>query len=414
MRHVIIGAGPAGITAAETLRQMDAACEIVLVGDEPEAPYGRMALPYLLQGAVDEAGLGLRPSPEHLHQLGVGFEQGRAAAVAPANHQVRLEDGRSLDYDRLLLACGARPVTPEIQGRDHEGVCTCWSLADARAIRKQIGPASKVVLVGAGFIGCTVLDALAHCSVELTVVELADDMLPRTLNATAAALVRGWCERRGVRVLTKTSVVAITAQSGSPPLRVSLDGSPDCEAHLVVLATGTRPAVDFLAGSGLAVESGVVADQHLCTSDPDVFVAGDAAQGPSLHGGGRSVHGVQPVAAEHGRVAGLNMAGRSVAYGGGLPMNLLDTLGLVSCTVGRTSGNGETDIAEALDRRTCRYLRLAFDGERLAGATTVGHEEILGPLRGLIQTGRDLGPWKGRLMQSPERAAEAFAACSFG
>ena len=141
MRHVIIGSGPAGVIAAETLRRADAAAEITLVCGEGEPPYARMAIPYLLKGDIDEAGTYIRKDPDHYGRLRIELVQARAQAVDTAGRAVDLGNGRSLPYDRLLIATGSRPSRERIPGIDLPGVQTCWTLEDARAILGRPGPA---------------------------------------------------------------------------------------------------------------------------------------------------------------------------------------------------------------------------------------------------------------------------------
>ena len=136
MQHVIVGAGPAGVIAAETLARLEPDSDVVLVGDEPGPPYSRMAIPYYLTGMIDEAGTHIRKTANHFEDLGIRVVQARAEAVAPADGRLQLVNGDSLGFDRLLVATGASAVKPPVPGLDSEGVHHCWTLADARAIAR--------------------------------------------------------------------------------------------------------------------------------------------------------------------------------------------------------------------------------------------------------------------------------------
>ncbi len=408
MHHVIIGAGPSGVAAAEQLRALDAAARITLVSGEAGLPYARMAIPYLLTGRVGEDGTLLRPEPDHYDKAGIALHQGMVTALDPEAGRIAFADGGSLDYDRLLLATGARPVRPPIPGLDLPGVHTCWTLDDAREIARLARPGAHVVLMGAGFIGCIVLEALAERGVSLTVVEMGDRMVPRMMNDVAGGMIKRWCEAKGVRVLTGTRIAGISAAAGDE-LAVELSGGQTLPAHLVVISAGVTPNVEFLAGSGILMDRGVLVDDRLRTSLPNVFAAGDVAQGPNLLGG-REVHAVQPTAVEHGRIAALNMAGIEACYQGSLQMNVLDTLGLISTSFGNWMGVPGGEGAEAVDLADWRYMRLEFDQDRLVGATSVGFTQHVGAIRGLIQTGVRLGEWKGKLMAAPQRVMEAYLA----
>ncbi|MBM3581986.1 MAG: NAD(P)/FAD-dependent oxidoreductase, partial [Alphaproteobacteria bacterium] len=134
MRYVIVGAGPAGVVAAETIRRRDPKGEIALVGDEPGEPYARMAIPYVLTGKIGEDGARLRKAKDHYKNLGIGYRSGRAEKLDRAGKQLVLADGSKLAYDRLLIATGASAAKPPVPGLDLPGVHHCWTMADARAI----------------------------------------------------------------------------------------------------------------------------------------------------------------------------------------------------------------------------------------------------------------------------------------
>jgi len=410
MRYVLIGAGPAGVVAAETLRKADPEGDILLLGDEPEPPYSRMALPYFLVGTIDEAGTYLRKSETHYDDLGITFRHARALKIDPAGKTVALEGGENVPYDRLMIATGSRTVPPPVPGIGLPGVHPCWTLADSRAIVGRAAPDSRVVLMGAGFIGCIVLESLIKRGVRPTVVEMADRMVPRMMNAAAGGLIKKWCATKGIEVLTSTKVTAIEdTGEARDPLRVVLDKGAPLRAALVVVATGVRPNIAFLEGSGIETDFGIRVDSHLKSSVDDVYAAGDVAQGPDFMGGW-SVHAIQPTAVEHGRIAALNMAGGNASYHGSLAMNVLDTAGLVSSSFGQWQGVEGGDSVERMDEERFRYIRLEFDGERLVGAICLGRTDQIGMLRGLIQSRVRLGEWKARLMEDPQRISEAYVA----
>ena len=410
MRYVIVGAGPSGVIAAETLRKVDRSGDITLIGGEPGPPYSRMAIPYYLAGGIDEAGTHIRKDAGHYDALDIRYVHGLAERVAPADRRLTLEGGESFPYDRLLVATGASAVRPPVSGLDLPGVHTCWTMEDARAIHDLAREGADVVLIGAGFIGCIILEALVERRVNLTVVEVEDRMVPRMMNAAAGAMLKRWCEAKGVRVLTSTRVTGVEGPgNGGGPLRVSLDPGAPVRADLVVVATGVRSNMDFVDGSEVKTATGIVVDDRLATSADGIFAAGDVAEGPDFSGGWM-VHAIQPTSADHGRIAALNMAGRDARYQGSLIMNVLDTAGLISASFGRWQGTDGGDFAEATDEAGYRYIRLAFDGDRLIGALCVGRTEHVGVLRGLIQSRVALGEWKARLAADPHRIMEAYLA----
>ncbi len=411
MQYLVVGAGPAGVIASETLREQDPASDITLVGDEPEPAYSRMALPYYLAGRIPEAGTHLRQNPGHFERLGINQLRARVRSLDTRARKLGLDTGDSLTYDRLLLATGAHPVAPPIPGLDQSGVHHCWTIADARQIAAGTGSGTRVALIGAGFIGCIIMEALVERGVQLDVLEMDERMVPRMMDQPGSDLIRQWCSRKGVRVHTSARVRALQPETGGG-LRLECEGAPDLSADLVVVATGVKPNIDFLDRSGIATGQGVQVDEHLRSSVPEVYAAGDVCEGLDWSTGGRAVHAIQPAASEHGRIAALNMAGVETAYQGSLNMNVLDTLGLISSSFGQWMDSPDGETASRIDPERFRYLRLQFEDDRLVGAIGLGLTQHVGILRGLIQSRLRLGVWKQRLMSDPTRIMEAYLACT--
>ena len=410
MQHVIIGAGPAGVIAADTLHTLDPDAQVVIVGDEHEPPYSRMAIPYYLIDRIDERGTYLRKSDKHFSARNIDVHQDRVASLDTKAGKVVLESGGDLAYDRLLIATGSRPVSPPIPGMDLPNVHPCWTLEDARQIAALAKPGAKVVLMGAGFIGCIILESLAARGVDLTVVELENRMVPRMMNDAAGGLIKRWCESKGVKVFTSTKIESIESGTGTSPLKLSLDDGQSLDADLVISATGVKPNVEFLEGSQVKTDFGIVVDNYLQTSVEGVYAAGDVAQGKDFSTGGYSVQAIQPTAADHGRIAATNMAGRKAPHQGSVNLNVLDTMGLVSSSFGLWMGVDGGDGAEQHDPDRFEYINLQFRDDVLVGASSLGLTEHVGVLRGLIQSKTRLGDWKQKLMDNPNRIMEAYLA----
>ena len=407
MNHVIIGAGPAGVVAAESIRRLQADASVTLIGDEPERPYSRMALPYYLINQIDESGTYLRKDSSHFAGINIDVRQDSVAAINRSKQQITLSGGGSLPYDKLLIATGSRPVSPPIPGMDLPGIFSCWTLDDGRNIAQRSKPGAKVLLMGAGFIGCIILEALVKSGADLTVVEMEDRMVPRMMDDTAGGLIKSWCQDKGVAVYTSTKVTVIEAAGES--FSVTLSTGETIPADLIVSATGVRPNVDIVAGTGVETDQGILINRNMQTNDPNIYAAGDVAQGRDFSTGEYSVQAIQPTAAEHAQLAARNMVGLSGAiHRGSVNMNVLDTLGLISSSFGLWMGSDGGDSAELLNRERYRYLNLQFDDDILVGATSLGLTQHVGVLRGLIQTKTRLGVWKQRLTEDPTRIMEAY------
>ena len=408
MQHVIIGAGPAGVIAAETLRKVQPDASIKLIGDEPEPPYSRMALPYYLTKKIKEDGTYLRKSKDHFKRNKIEVIRDRVSAVDGASKKIQLDKGGATGFDKLLIATGSHPVRPPIPGMDLPGVYSCWTLEDGRNIAGRAKKGAEVVLMGAGFIGCIILEALALRGVKLTVVEMEDRMVPRMMNQTAGNLIKKWCQDKGVRVHTSTKVESI--EKAGKKLKVKLDSGDQIDADIVISATGVRSNILFLENSGIETDFGVLVNDRLQTSRSDIFAAGDVCQGRDFSTGEYSVQAIQPTAADHGRIAAMNMAGLNSRHQGSVNMNVLDTLGLISTSYGLWMGVDGGDSVELNDPDRYRYLSLQFQDDVLVGAQALGLTEHVGVLRGLIQTRLKLGKWKRHLLNDPTRLMEAYLA----
>ena len=460
MKHLILGNGPAGVIAAETLRRTDPSAEIVLTGSEDAPPYSRMAIPYLLEGNIEESGTYLRKDPSHFARLRISERRGRAVALDTGARSILFADGSHETYDQLLIATGSHPLRPPIPGIDLPQVLTCWTLEDARAIAEHAKPGSRVVQLGAGFIGCIIMEALAARGVELTVVEVGDRMVPRMMTPKAGNMIRHWVESKGIRVITGAGIDRIdavgsdaprpgsgisqgplpaplgywpslakrasfralreriapsparAAPSDGPPLRVHLTTGTALDCDLLIVSAGVAPNVRFLEATPVHVAKGVLVNDRMETSVPGIFAAGDVAEAPDIFTGAHLVSAIQPNAADQARVAALNMAGQDVRLPGVLAINVLDTLGLVSSSFGQWWGTEAKDGVELVDEDHHRYLSLQFDQDVLIGATAIGLTQHVGVLRGLIQNKTRLGGWKDVLKAHPLRFPEAYVARS--
>ena len=411
MQHLILGAGPAGIIAAETVRKHAPADVITVVGDEREPPYSRMAIPYLLTGSVDENGTLLRRGTDHFAEQRITLLNGRAASVDTQARVVKLENGSQLPFDRLLIATGSSPATPPIPGIEGPAVHPCWTLADARAIQTLAKPGARVVQMGAGFIGCIILEALVSRGVKLTVVEMGDRMVPRMMGPVAGTMIKQWCEGKGITVFTATRVDAIE-RDDTPVLKVRLSNGQALEADLVISATGVRPNIGFLQDSGILCLQGVLTDEHLQTNVPGIYAAGDCAEAFDKITGRTIVSAIQPNASDQARVAALNMVGKRTELPGVTQINVLDTLGLISASFGKWDGVPGGEHVEVTDTAAGRHLSLQFDGDRLIGCNAIGWTQHVGAMRGLVEGQVRLGPWKDKLLRDPTLLMEAYLACS--
>jgi NAD(P)H-nitrite reductase large subunit len=413
-RHLIIGGGTAGLNAIRTIREEEREpSEITLVS--AERPYSRMVLPYYLGRSIAESHV-FTATPATLAAWKVRAVLGhRAVRLDAGARAVTLDDGAAVEYDDCLIATGSRAVRPRIPGADGPGVHSFWTLDDARAVIAGVAPGSRVVMVGAGFIAFTILNAILARGARLTVVEIAPRILPRMVDTACAGIVAHWLERHGVALRTGVTLTRIEEHRGRRKLHVKR-GEP-LVADVVIMATGIRTNLEWLEGSGveLAPDGGVLVDDHLRSSVATVYAAGDVARGRNLVTGAREVHAIEPTAQEHGRVVGANMAGREVSYPGSLLMNIVEVCHLDVASFGQWD-DAEADVFTAARPARAGYRKLLFRGTRLTGAIICGPAADIwttndvGMLKGLVYSGVDLSAWKAHLERNPFDVKAAFMA----
>src|SRR5688572_18006733 len=278
-RHVIVGGGTAGLNAVTTIRQYDRGqSEIYWVSSEQ--PYARMVLPYYLKGSMSETHC-YTARPSRLMQLGVEPFFGRRAVKLDTQANVlTLDDETEITYDDILIATGSSAVRAPVPGADGEGVHSFWTLDQAKGVIRNLSAGCHVVMVGAGFIAFTILNSIIARGAKLTVVEIAPQILPRMIDQQGAALVERWLVERGVTIRTNAQLSHIADTHGQK--RLSFQHGDDLLADCVIMATGIRTNLGWLDGSGVAINQGILVDDHLRSNIPNVYAAGDVAEGRDL------------------------------------------------------------------------------------------------------------------------------------
>jgi NADPH-dependent 2,4-dienoyl-CoA reductase/sulfur reductase-like enzyme len=400
------------MNAITTIRQYDrGASEILLVS--AERPYARMVLPYYLKGSISESHV-YTATLARLQTLDVQtyFER-RAARLDTQASILTLDDGTELPYDDLLIATGSSAVRPPVPGASDPGVHSFWTLEQAQNVVRGICQGCHVVLVGAGFIAFTILNAILARGAHLSVVEIAPQILPRMIDQQGAELVEQWLRDHGVTIRTNAQLTAIEDANAQKRLRFRESG--DLLADLVIMATGIRTNLEWLSGSGIEIKRGIVVDEHLRSNVPNVYAAGDVAEGRDLVTGQPAVHAIEPTAMEHGRIVGANMAGQPLAYRGSLLMNIVEVQDLEIASFGAWD-EAQSEVFSAFRPERPAYRKLLWQGDRLIGAMILGRAQDIwttndvGMLKGLVQSGVRLGDWKPYLRHNLFEIKRAYIA----
>jgi NADPH-dependent 2,4-dienoyl-CoA reductase/sulfur reductase-like enzyme len=390
MKTIVIGAGPAGVSVVETLRALDCQMELVMFSAEATLPYSP---PAMADHFMTGSGAHLWRGADWPVQMGVDYRSGvTVAAIEPEAHQVRLVGGEVVGYDRLVIATGSRLHAP-VEGADRPGVYNFKSLSAAESLVAQVrgGAARTAVIVGAGFIGMEIALLLCDLGVAVTLVEMLDQVMSSMLDAETAALALDLMRARGVTVRLGAKARAFIGNDKAAGIQ--MENGETIAADILIAATGVRPNLELLQGSGIAHGWGIKVDDRLRTSAPDIYAAGDAVEVPDRLTGEVYVHAIFPNAIEQGRVVGLNLAGYDTVYEGAERLNSLKHLGLPILAVGLKQGD-EVLRAQRNGRLRTIYLR----DQRVVGFQLAGEIRSAGILRALLLSGRDVRPFKARLL----------------
>ncbi len=391
MRIVVIGAGPAGVTVAETVRQYDKEAEIFLFTTEPFPPYSPPAIvDYFLTGEETHLWKGMDfPKRLDLEWRPVT----RVNEVRPETKEIVTELGEVIGYDRLVIASGSRLYAP-VEGSDRPGIYNFKSLTAAQELLDKVTTkvAKSALIVGAGFIGVEIALLLAEMALDVTQIEALDRVMPRMLDPETAEIALEILLDRGVDVRLNT---AATAFLGEEPVEaVELESGETFTADLIIAATGVKPNIEFLEGSGVETDWGVIVDDYLLTNIPDIYAAGDVAEAKDRITGERYVHAIFPNAVAQGRAAAYNLLGFDMPYEGADDMNSLKHLGLPIVAVGAMEGD------EVLRVRRGQILRKVYlKDDQIVGFRLAGDIGAAGILRSLLIRRSNVQPIKDKLLE---------------
>lgn len=390
MKIVIIGAGPAGVSAVETFRSYDRKAEIVMISAEPTMPYSP---PAMADHFITGSDTHLWRGSDWPQKMNLDYRKGvEVTALQPEEHRLKIKDGKELEYDQLVIATGSRLYAPVV-GSDLPGVHNFKSLSAAEAIVRQVrsGEAKAAIIVGAGFIGMEIALLLRELGVSVIQVEMLDQVMSAMLDKDTAAIALNLMRQRGVDVRLNTKAESFLGNGSANAVRLA--SGEVLEGDILIAATGVKPNLDFLGDSDLEHNWGIQVDDHLRTSAPDIYAAGDVVEVPDRLTGETYVHAIFPNAIEQGHVVGLNLAGYEKRYEGGERMNSLKHLGLPIMAVGLKEGD------EILQEKRNSNLRTVYLKEnRLVGFQLVGDIRAAGILRTLMIQGNDIRPIKHHLL----------------
>jgi phenylglyoxylate dehydrogenase epsilon subunit len=400
-KYLLIGSSHAALEALRAIRRLDADGSVAMITRDNRRPYSPTVLPYVVSGRSRPEAVLLRDDSFFAEENCAFVPNAVAAKLDAKAKAVELAGGERWHYERLLIATGAAPAIPPIPGLAETRFHVLRTLDDALSLRLQMGGARKAVVLGAGLVGLHAAETMAEAGLSVTVVEMKDQVLPGYFDAKASRRIEESFATHGVKLLLGRTVKSVAPLDGGAS--VAIDDGRVFDADLLLVAAGVRSVTDWLAGSGVDTDKGVLIDGHMRTTVPDVWAAGDVAQGLDFASGARQVLGIIPTAVEQGRIAGFDMAGdaKQKPWIGGLPVNTYRFFGHPAVSVGQAAAAG--DEFEIVEHDQDFYRRIVLKDGRLVGISSIDAPFDAGIMGELIRRNVDLGPVKESFVADPEK-----------
>lgn len=398
MRYVIVGNGGAGLRAAQTLRKRDPQGEITVVDREPLPCYYRMRLPDYISGWRDRDSVFV-VRDDFYAENGIRFLGGRTVVEVRAGEKTMLlESGEALPYDRLLLACGARPRKLDVPGGELDGVVYLRTLEQAEDIIRRGKEADSAVALGGGLLGVEMARAFNEMGLRTRYLIREDRFWPQMLDAEGSRLVERVLESKGIELLKEEGIEEVIGEEGRMKAVRTTSGR-ELPAGLLGVAIGVVSNLEFLEGSGLETDRGILVDDRLRSNLPDIYAAGDAAQALDRSSGEHRIVTSWLNAQRQGEIAAVNMSGGEAVLEGVVPYNVIVIYGLPVACIGLDlpPENEEYEVLTGDYPRDGKYRKLVLREGILVGATFIGEIGEARAAEELIRRGVDLSAWRDRL-----------------
>ncbi len=404
-KYVIIGASAAGIAAVGAIRKIDPNGAITVVTEEACSDYSRPMISDLVSGKADLSKMKCKSEDfwtENKAEVRLGK---KVTSLNLAEKTVNLEDGEKVVYEKLLLATGGKPFVPKMEGQEKDGVFTFTNIAEAQRLAAKIDSiqAKSAVVIGAGLIGISVTEALMKRGLKVTVVELQEKILSLLIDAKASDIVEAVIRKAGVNFATGQSVQKIIGRPENDGAvgGVILTKGDEVPCDLVIVAIGVIPRTELVVGTDVKINRGIVVDNFMQTTVPDVYASGDVAETfDFILNQSRSLP-LWPLAVLEGRVAGANMAGAKTSYEGGTNMSSLKYFGIPIVSIGLANPNEDPtlEIIVKQDLEHNVYKKLVLRNNIIVGMTLVNCIDRAGILFNLIKDKVNVKKFKHDLLR---------------
>jgi phenylglyoxylate dehydrogenase epsilon subunit len=400
-KYLIIGSSHAGLSALDAIRLQDKEGSLTLLSQESCLPYSPTILPYVLSGQTRPEKVFLR-SQQSLDALAILFKQGtKVVKVDGKGRQVTLLSGEKIGYEKLLLATGAAPKLPPVQGLESASYHVLRTLEDALSLRSKIRKGATAVVLGAGLIGLHAAENLAKGGMKAVVVEALSQVLPGYFDEEASQMIHQAFSDNGVKILLNEKVSRVEGAGGEAVLSLASGGS--LSAGLIVVATGVQPRVEHLGGSGAEVDQGILVDERMRTNVDGIWAAGDVAQARGFFEPSKILNATLPNAVEQGRIAGMDMVDDPAlkVYPGAVSLNTYTFFGHRAFSVGMVRNKEGCQVEKVAVPANFKYQQLVFRKDQLVGASGINSELDPGVMYQLIRRKAYLGDVKARFCAAP-------------
>lgn len=386
MRYVIVGSGPAGISAAEEIRREDPEGPVTMITADPHPAASPVMLTYWVSGHFPREGLFFREMESWAEKNRVALHCGETVTAVDADRQAVTVSSGEIPYDRLLIATGGSPVIPPIPGIRARGVYPFRTFADAEGILTSRGDLKEVCIMGGGFIGIKLACHLRERGLDVSVIEKEPRLASRIFDQRASDIVKEQLRRNGITVETGSGITEIMTRDGWVS-GVRLEDGRHLEAQILVAAVGVRPNTVFLAQPIAAPRGGIPVDERMASAVPGVFAAGDVATARDSLTELPFNNAVWPAATRQGKVAGANMAGRARAYVHNFNLNALNLHGLQVTSAGHPTEQEGGAIRVFQEEKGADYRKLILRSGVLIGFILIGDTSPAGSLLSRMKRG---------------------------
>ena len=384
MHYVIIGGSAAGISCVEGIRETDKKSKITVIGDEKVPLYSRCLLSYLLAGTINEGNLYFKKKDFFETNKVEALLGVRAAQIDLKNKCVKTSDKKKIEFDRLLIATGARSKMLEIPGIDKKGVFALRTVKDANGIEAVLKKTRTAAVLGGGLIGLRAAYALNKRGIIVKVVVKSPQILSQILDKTAADLMQARVEQKGIAIMKGLEASQILG--GDAVKGILLDNGNKLDCELVIVGKGVEPNIELAKEAKIVSRWGIVSDEYLQTSSKDIFAAGDVAETNDIASGESALNAIWPSAVEQGRIAGRNMAGEKQKYDGSMAMNSIEFFDLPVISMGITRPKTQDyEELSVINQKKAVYKKVVLKDGIIRGFISLGNVENSGVYNNLIK-----------------------------